>query len=306
MRQYCPSVVESQSSQIHQRKPTMTDTYANKPTKTYEYRASIIPIENDIEIGTSVNLVPEMTLKFNLMSMLAMAFCILGTYSTFAQGFSSGLTNGGPISILWGLILVFACNMCVAFSLGELCSSMPTALGQAYYVHRLMGTSLGRFLSYLTAWINMFGWWTLTASQVAFMTQFLLGMKAMFDPQWKGAGEGWVRFLVYLGVTSLFTVVNVVSCRRDRFLPIFNNSVGFLFVGLFFALIMALLISVGVKDNTHYQSTAFVFGHWENKTAWGNGVVWFLGLLQSAYGLTAFDSAIHSKGADIYRFCMLS
>ncbi|USP80958.1 uncharacterized protein yc1106_08232 [Curvularia clavata] len=271
----------------------MTDTDTTKTTKSSGRRASTTPIENDIEIGTSTNHVAEMTLKFDLMSLLAMSFCILGTYSTFAQGFSSGLTNGGPIAILWGLVLVFACNTCVALSLGELCSSMPTALGQAYYVHRLMGTSLGRFLSYLTAWINMFGWWTLTASQVAFMTQFLLGMKVMFNPEWKRADEGWVRLLVYLGVTFLFTVINVIACRRDRFLPRFNNSVGVWFVGLFFALIMALLISVGAKDNTHYQPAAFVFGHWENKTAWGDGVVWFLGLLQAAYGLTAFDSAIH-------------
>lgn len=270
----------------------MPDKDATKPS---ERRASNTTVENAIEIGASTNHVAEMTPKFDLMSLLAMSFCILGTYSTFAQGFSSGLTNGGPVAILWGLILVFACNMCVALSLGELCSSMPTALGQAYYVHRLMATGLGRFLSYLTAWINMFGWWTLTASQVAFMTQFLLGMKLMFNPDWKKAEEGWVRLIVYLSVTFLFTIVNVVACRRDRFLPIFNNSVGVWFVGLFFALILALLISVGTRNDTHYQSAAFVFGHWENETEWSNGVVWFLGLLQAAYGLTAFDSAIHSR-----------
>ena len=173
---------------------------------------------------------------------------------------------------------------------------MPTALGQAYWVHRLLrDKKAGRLLSYATAWINTFGWWTLTASQVAFMTQFLLGMKVMFDPEWDGAGTGWVKFLVYLGVTLLFTVVNVVGCRSNRFLATFNNTVGLWFVGLFFAIILALLISVGVKVGMKFQSAGFVFGHWENQTGWGNGVVWFLGLLQAAYGLTAFDSTIHSK-----------
>ncbi|XP_014557215.1 hypothetical protein COCVIDRAFT_37345 [Bipolaris victoriae FI3] len=226
--------------------------------------------------------------------MLAMSFCILGTYATFAQGLSSGLTNGGPVAILWGLVLVFVCNICVGFSLGELCSSMPTALGQAYWVHRLLEKNkAGRFLSYMTAWINTFGWWTLTASQVAFMTEFLLGMKVMFDPEWDGAGKAWVNFMVYLGVTLLFTVVNVAACRSNRFLAIFNDGVGVWFVGLFFAIMLALLISVGVKDGMEYQSPKFVFGDWENKTGWGDGVVWFLGLLQAAYGLTAFDSTIH-------------
>lgn len=269
----------------------MADKHDTKSSARHDPTTS----EDAIDLATSVGHVAELTRKFDLLSMLAMCFCILGTYSTFAQGLSSGLTNGGPVAILWGLVLVFACNTCVALSLGELCSSMPTALGQAYWVHRLFGTPLGRFLSYLTAWINMFGWWTLTASQVAFMTQFLLGIKVMFTPEWDGAGKGWVRFLVYLGVTLLFTVINVVACRKDKFLSIFNKLVGVWFVGLLFAIMLALLISVGVNKEMEYQSPNFVFEHWENETGWGDGVVWFLGLLQAAYGLTAFDAAIHSK-----------
>lgn len=167
----------------------MTETDTTKPS---ERLTSINTVENAIEIGISTNHAAEMTLKFDLMSLLAMSFCILGTYSTFAQGLSSGLTNGGPVAILWGLILVFASKMYVALSLSELCFSMPTALGQACYVHRLMPAGLERFLSYLTAWVNMFGWWTLTTSQVAFMTQFLLCMKVMFTPGWEWAEKGWV------------------------------------------------------------------------------------------------------------------
>lgn len=99
--------------------------------------------------------------KFSIWSMLALAFSVLGTWSTFAQGLSSGLTSGGPVAILWGLVLVFACNLCVAVSLGEMCSSMPTALGQAYWISRLWPTPGGRFCSYLCAWINVTGWITL-------------------------------------------------------------------------------------------------------------------------------------------------
>ncbi|KAL2832509.1 amino acid/polyamine transporter I [Aspergillus cavernicola] len=237
--------------------------------------------------------VQALSRKFSLGSMLALAFCVLGTYSTFAQGLSSGLTNGASITILWGLLLVTVCNLCVAVSLGELTSSMPTALGQAYWVCRLWDTPLGRFLSYMTAWINTFGWWTLTASQVAFMTEFLLGMKAMFDPGWDGVGKGWLQFVVYIGVVFILTVVNVISCRREQVLPWLNNFVGVCFTALFFILSLALLISVGVKSDLAYQPASFVFGQWMNRTGWSDGVVWFTGLVQAAYGLTAFDAVIH-------------
>lgn len=234
-----------------------------------------------------------LTRKFDMWSMLALAFCVLGTYSTFAQDLSSGLTNGGAITILWGLVLVTGCNLCVALSLGELTSSMPTALGQAYWVYRLWNTPLGRFVSYMCAWINTFGWWTLTASQVAFMTEFLLGMKTMFNPEWEGAGKGWLNFVVYIGVVFVLTLINVVSCRKEKILPLLNNFVGVWFFGLFIVLSLVLLISVGVKSDLSFQPASFAFGAWKNETGWGDGVVWFTGLVQAAYGLTAFDSVIH-------------
>lgn len=232
--------------------------------------------------------------KFSLISMLSLAFCVLGTWSTFAQGLSSGLVNGGPITILWGLVLVLACNLCIALSLGEMASSMPTALGQAYWCAVLLGDKKGgRFVSYVCAWINTFGWWTLAASQISFMGEFLLGMKVLFDNEW--SGEGWLNFVIYLAITAFLTFLNLVLCRRDPLLPMFNNFVGVCFVGLFFVFILAMVISVAVNTsgNLAFQPASFVFTTWINQTDWSDGVTWFTGLVQAAYGLTAFDAAIH-------------
>ncbi|KAF7715467.1 Uncharacterized protein PECH_007111 [Penicillium ucsense] len=257
-----------------------------------------VPLDDDQDVQDATDLAgmghaQALTRKFNIWSMFALAFCVLGTYSTFAQDLSSGLSNGGPISILWGLVLVTICNLCVAVSLGELTSSMPTALGQAYWVYRLWNTPTGRFCSYMCAWINTFGWWTLTASQVAFMTDFILGMKTLFNPDWTGNSQGWLQFVVYIGIVFLLTLINVVSCRREQILPWINNFVGVWFVGLFIVLSMTILICVGVKADLQFQSAKFVFGAWINQTGWSDGVTWFIGLVQAAYGLTAFDSVIH-------------
>lgn len=236
---------------------------------------------------------PALNRSFSIWSLLALAFSVLGTWSTFAQDLASGLTNGGSITILWGLLLVTVCNLCIAVSLGELCSAMPTALGQAYYIHRLWPTNWGRFTSYMCAWINTFGWWTLTASQLAFMAEFLLGMKVMFDPDWPGANYGWLNFVVYVGIVVLFTVFNIMACRKEQVLPWFNNGVGIMFSALFIAYSLALLICVGTNPDLHFQSGKFTFGKWINQTGWSDGIVWFTGLIQAAYGLTAFDSATH-------------
>lgn len=248
---------------------------------------------HDAQVLSTMGHAEELPRQFNTWSMLALAFTVLGTWSTLAQNLASGLTAGGPISILWGLALVTVCNLCIAVSLGELTSSMPTALGQAYWIYRLWTTPTGRFVSYLCAWINTFGWWTLTASQLAFMTDFILAMKLLYSEDWAGAGYGWVQFLVYVGLTGFLTVVNIAACRKARVLPWINNVVGIMFTLLFLAFALAFLLSVAIKHARNYQSAGFVFGTWINSTGWSDGVVWFMGLVQSAYGLTAFDACIH-------------
>ncbi|KAJ5973952.1 hypothetical protein N7481_011162 [Penicillium waksmanii] len=230
--------------------------------------------------------------KFNQWSMLALAFNILGTWATLAYDLGSGLANGGPVCILWGLCSVTLCNICVAISLGELCSSMPTTLGQAYWIFRLWEHPVGRFVSYICAWINTFGWWAATASQAAFMTNFMFSIKSMINPRWQGA-SGWLLFVVYLGITLLFTIVNAIACRKDGILPWFNNIVAVQFGILFVAFTLAILISVGIRPNLRYQTAPFVFGQWLNLTGWPDGIVWFIGLREAAYSLSAFDCVIH-------------
>ncbi|RXG44292.1 hypothetical protein VDGE_08552 [Verticillium dahliae] len=217
-----------------------------------------------------------LTRKSSLVSMLAMAFCVLGIWAVFAQNLSAALETGGPVSIFWGILLVLFCNVCIAVSLGEMCSSMPTALGQAYWVSRLWDAPSGRLLSYMCAWTNTFGY-----------------MKVIFDVDWPWATRGWTLFLVYIAITLFFNGFNLIACRSDKTLPSFNNGVGVGFVALFAVISLALLISVGTKPDLEFQPASFVLGGWTNTTVWSDGVTWLVGLIQSAYGLTAFDAVIH-------------
>ena len=118
-------------------------------------------------------------------------------------------------------------------------------------------------------------------------------MKLMFDPEWNGINQGWLSFIVYVGVCLMVTVVNIVGCRKDAVLPWLNNTMGIGFVILFAVFSLSFLIAVATNPQLSFRSPRFVFGTWSNETGWNNGVTWFLGLLQSAYGLTAFDAVIH-------------
>lgn len=254
--------------------------------------SSDIAAQDAESLGT-IGHVQSLSRKFSPWSMLALSFSVLGTWATFAVDLSNGLSNGGPITILYGLLLVTFCNLCVALSLGELCSSMPTALGQAYWISRLWKSSLGRFVSYSCAWINVFGWWTLSASQNAFMTEIILGLRTVSNENSTGTSLGWLKFVIYFAITMLMTFSNVIACRKDWILRWFNNLVGAWFGGEFVLFSLVILIAVGVKSDLSFQPPSFVFGTWINNTAWSDGIAWFIGLVQSAYGLTAFDAVIH-------------
>ena len=78
------------------------------------------------ELAALVGHEQELVRQFGPWTMFALAFSVLGTWSTLAQNLATGLSNGGSVCILWGLVLVTICNLCVAVSLGELLSYMPS------------------------------------------------------------------------------------------------------------------------------------------------------------------------------------
>lgn len=128
------------------------------PSNDVKRKVSTDQGAQDAQVLAALGHEQSLTRKFSVTSMLALAFYVLGryvrnlqvqmrmhalpsdgaddlsegTYYIFAQDLATGLNNGASIMILWGLVLVTICNICVAVSLGELASSMLTALGQAY------------------------------------------------------------------------------------------------------------------------------------------------------------------------------
>src|SRR6202050_2365866 len=90
------------------------------------------------------------SISFSIISVLA------GCFTTYGQAFK----NGGPIaiSIAWPLISVLI--LCVAWSMSELASAMPTAGGIYYWSSKLGGPGWGWF----TGWFNLVGLVAVVAS----------------------------------------------------------------------------------------------------------------------------------------------
>ncbi|KAF8980875.1 hypothetical protein BGZ46_003581 [Entomortierella lignicola] len=96
----------------------------------------------------------------------------------------------------------------------------------------------------------------------------------------------YVIFGIYVGIIILHGMVNSLAVRLNG---IFNViSVYWHVIGTF------LIIVVLLATTPNKQSASFVFTQWENYTGFGSGFyVFMLGLLQSQYTLSGYDSAAH-------------
>lgn len=61
------------------------------------------------------------------LALLGMCFAILNTWSASSISIYLGFTDGGPVSIVWGMVAATLFNLSIAASLSELCHVYPTA-----------------------------------------------------------------------------------------------------------------------------------------------------------------------------------
>jgi len=87
-----------------------------------------------------------------------------------------GLSQGGTVTVLYGLIGVAIVNMFIALSLGELSSAYPSAGGQYVYTAALAGPKSRRALSFVVAWVTVFEWITIVASVVFIGADIVFGL----------------------------------------------------------------------------------------------------------------------------------
>ncbi|CAI7664623.1 unnamed protein product [Penicillium bialowiezense] len=108
--------------------------------------------DDSIERQAEVGQVHTLRKNFSLLSVIGIGFSLANSWFGISTALATGISSGGPVQLVYGLILItFVCG-CIAVSLAELSSSMPDAGGQFYWTSQLASERYRRFLSYLTGW----------------------------------------------------------------------------------------------------------------------------------------------------------
>jgi amino acid transporter len=226
----------------------------------------------------------------------------MGTFSNFAISFSIisilagaittywlGMYAGGPLVITTGWIIVGFMALAVGASMGEICSTYPTAGGLYYWSAKLARTNGPRW-SWFTGWFNLIGQVGVIASVDFALANFVLLSINLFGDSGDPiiTIDKWSVFITYLLVLIAHGLLNTFGVNLVRLLG--DISVWWHVAGV--VVIVAALTIFG--ENGQGFGTLL---DWNNGTGWsfpGSGIYVFLvGLLLAQYTITGFDASAH-------------
>ncbi|XP_057424759.1 amino-acid permease BAT1 homolog isoform X1 [Lotus japonicus] len=242
----------------------------------------------------------ELKRDLSVLANFAFSFSIISVLTGVTTLYNSGLTYGGPASLVYGWLIASAFTMLVALSMAEICSSYPTSGGLYYWSAKLAGPGWAPFASWITGWFNIVGQWAVTTS-VDFSLAQLIQVIILLSTGGKNGGgyeaNKYVTIAFHAGLLVLHGIINSLPISWLSFLgqlaAIWNV------LGVF--VLMIAIPSVA----TERASAKFVFTHFNTDN--GEGInskpyIFLLGLLMSQYTLTGYDASAHmteeTKDAD--------
>jgi amino acid transporter len=220
-------------------------------------------------------------ISFSIISVLA------GCFTSFGQAFN----NGGPVAISIGWPVISCLILCVAFSMSELASSMPTSGGIYYWASKLGGPGWGWF----TGWFNLLGLVACVASvdyAAASFLQYLLGLYNVdFVFNFASANVHYDAHVVFALFALILIIHGLINVFSSHLVSMFTNiSVWWHVLGV--AAIVIILIAVP----SHHASVSYVFGT-RTFGSFSHGMYWFyvlpLGFLLTMYTITGYDASAH-------------
>jgi amino acid transporter len=227
----------------------------------------------------------EFRREFSLLETVSFSLGILAVSCGITTGYSYPLLSGGHFAMVWGWFIPCIFITCVAASMAELASSMPTSAGLYYFAAKMASEKRSPLASWITGWSNITGQVTLICSINFSCTELITtGITLATDGAvvlGSGATYG-ILFAIHL--TQAF-----VCSAGTRFLARMTVLVLFLILATTIGAIVSLLVCsrglVTPKD---------AFTKFENSTGWSNNVwAFILAFTSPMWSLTGYDSAAH-------------
>lgn len=238
----------------------------------------------DTEKTSTLHQGAELKRTFSVWSVLGIGFGLTNSWFGISASLITGIQSGGPLMIVYGIMIIAFISYCIGITLSELSSAIPSAGGQYVWTRVLSPRKHSAFLAYLCGSLAWAGSLFTSASMALSIAQMIMGFWRLFHPD--HSTKSWELFVIY----QLINVFLVVFNCYGKYLPFIAN--GALYISLFSYTVITITVLVCARGR--YQSADFVFVTFENNTGWQSSAIAFIvGLINPNWSFSCLDSASH-------------
>ncbi|GHJ84023.1 hypothetical protein NliqN6_0425 [Naganishia liquefaciens] len=228
----------------------------------------------------------ELRRSMGMISVLGLSCAIMAVPFGTSTTLNLALTNGGPVTIVWGWIFVSLISVAIAASLGEICSVFPTSGGVYYWAAMLSTPKYSAFASYVNGWLGLVGNWTVTASITFGGSQLVLAAITLWNDTY--VPTAWQTVLTYWAALIISVLVNIFMNshleKLNTFCLYWTTASVIIPINGVRQIIVVILAMADTRN-----SAEFAFTHFDNSfSGWPKAWSFFVGTLQAAYTLTGY------------------
>ncbi|TNV80914.1 hypothetical protein FGO68_gene5046 [Halteria grandinella] len=227
----------------------------------------------------------ELHRGFNAFMNFSFCFTAVAVVSGCSLLFPFGMATGGPLVMIWGWVLGSVFSTIVGASMGEICSSYPSAGSVYHWAGMLASERWAPFASYVCGWFNFLG---NAASDAGFAFGFgqVLGACISLGTGGEVRMTVWQQVLVAIAISGLWAAKNLMRVDHQGW---FNNASA-IYQLLSTVVITATLLLVSPTLST----PSFVFTHYNNDTGMPSVLyVSCIGLLMCLFSFSGYEGGAH-------------
>ncbi|KAL3475843.1 amino acid permease-domain-containing protein [Aspergillus californicus] len=228
----------------------------------------------------------EFKREFSLWTTFCVSFAVLGLLPSFASTIYYGMGYAGTAGMVWGWIIAMIFIQCIAFSMAELCSAMPTSGGLYYAAAVLAPPGYGPFAAWITGWSNWIGQITAAPSVDYALAAMILAAGSIQNPGY--TPTNWQTFLL---TTFIMILHSVISSMPTKWVAQFN-SWGSTF-NMFALVAVIVAIPAGTTNTPKFTPSKEVWGDITNMTDYPDGVAVLMTFVGVIWTMSGYDSPFH-------------
>ncbi|GAT26756.1 amino acid permease [Aspergillus luchuensis] len=221
----------------------------------------------------------EFKREFSLWTTFCVSFSVLGLLPSFA----STIYYAGMV---WGWIIAMIFIQCVAMSMAELCSAMPTSGGLYYAAAVLAPPKYGPFAAWITGWSNWIGQITAAPSVDYALSAMILAAASIQNPDY--VPTNWQVYLL----TVLVLIIHTAISSMPTIWVARVNSWGSTF-NIIALVITLIAIPAGTTNEPKFSSSKDVWGTITNLTDFPDGVAVLMTFVGVIWTMSGYDSPFH-------------